>query len=243
MENNTNLDKLLSSNSIEQRTSTQNLLSGVFSWMFFALCISAIFAYIVGSNSGYHALISNPETGAMTGLGWIITFSPLALVLLMSFGYQKLSFGPLALIFVVFSVLMGLGLSTIFIAYTSGSLALTFGISAVTFGVMAITGYTTKTDLSKFGNILIMALIGIIIASLINFFLHSSGLEYIISLAGVAIFTGLTAYDVQKIKNMGIAAEESGIDMRKMTIMGALTLYLDFVNLFLFLLRFFGRRR
>ncbi len=243
MENKTNLDTLLSSSPTIQKTSSQSLIANVFAWMFLALSLSAIFAFVVASNPDYLALIRNPITGGITGLGLFITFSPLGLVLLLSFGYQKLSFAPLALIFIIFSILMGIGLSTLFMAYTSGSLALTFGISAITFGVMAITGYTTKTDLTKFGGIMIMALIGILIASLVNFFLHSEGLYYLISFAGVAIFTGLTAYDVQKIKNLGIDAELNGWDTKKLYIMGALTLYLDFVNLFLFLLRLFGRRK
>ena len=243
MPNNTNLDNLLSSNSTVDRSSTQNLIAGVFSWMFFALCISAIFAYGVANTPSLLAYIIDPLTFRMTCLGYLIVFLPLGLVLLISFGLQKLSYPVLASVFVLYSILMGISLSTIFLVYTSTSLASTFAISAVTFGVMAVTGYTTKTDLTKFGGILIMALIGIIIASIVNFFLHSAGLYYIISFAGVAIFTGLTAYDVQKIKNLSLDAEQNGWDIKKLTIMGALTLYLDFVNLFLFLLRLLGRRR
>lgn len=242
MEKNTNLDNLLSSSKVERGTTTQNLVSGVFSWMFFALCISAVFAYGIG-HSSFINLILDPETGARTILGWIVALSPIGFVLLLSAGYDKFSFGILALIFSLFSALMGISLSTIFIFFDPGSLALTFGITAVTFGLMAITGYTTKTDLTKFGNILMMALVGIIIAFVINFLLKSSALYFIISIAGVAIFTGLTAYDVQKIKDLSLVAEQEGMDIRKASILGALTLYLDFVNLFLFLLRLFGRRR
>jgi len=243
MDNRTNLDNLLSSSPTIQRSGTQSLLSGVFSWMFVALCISAVSSYFVATNQEFFNLIHNPITGGLTGLGWIVTLSPIGLVLLLSFGYEKLAFGPLALIFILFSVLIGVGLSSIFVVYTNASLALTFGISAITFGIMAITGYTTKTDLTKFGGIMMMALIGIIVASLLNFLFKSEALYYIISFAGVAIFTGLTAYDVQKIKNMGMIAEQEGMDIKKLTIMGALTLYLDFINLFLFLLDFMGMRR
>jgi len=243
MENNTNLDNLLSSSQSVPGFSAQKLMAGVFSWMFLALCISAVFAYIFGHYPPFQDLISNPVTGGRTLLGWIIALSPFGFILLLSAGYENFSLGLNAFIFIAFSALMGISLSSVFVFFDPNSLAMTFGITAVTFGVMAITGYTTKTDLTKFGNILIMALVGVIIASLINFFLHSSALDLIMSLAGVVIFTGLTAYDVQKIKNMSLVAEQEGMDMRKLSIMAALTLYLDFVNLFLFLLRFFGRRR
>jgi len=139
---------------------------------------------------------------------------------------------------------MGMSLSFIFLMYELGSIASTFAIAAGMFGVMALLGYTTKTDLTKFGSILIMALVGIIIASVVNLLIFRSNMmDYVISLLGVLIFTGLTAYDVQKLKRIGGTIDQSGESMRKLTIMGALTLYLDFINLFLFLLRFLGNRR
>ena len=136
-----------------------------------------------------------------------------------------------------------MSLSFIFMAYTTASIFKTFIIASGMFGVMAVLGYTTKTDLTKFGSFLFMALIGIIIASLVNFFMHSARLDYIISIAGVLIFTGLTAFDVQKIKQIGNAGINDGEIMAKITIHAALTLYLDFLNLFLYLLRFFGNSR
>jgi len=181
------------------------------------------------------------ETG-LSLFGWIVMLAPLGFVLLMSFRFQKLSAFSLTMLFIAYSVLVGLSLSFIFLIYTASSIATTFGVTALTFGVMAVAGFTTKTDLTKFGSILIMALVGIIIASLVNYFLKSSSMEYFISFIGVLIFSGLTAYDVQKLKNISsgmIAGEES---TRKYAIMGALSLYLDFINLFLFLLRFMGRR-
>ena len=138
---------------------------------------------------------------------------------------------------------MGASLSFIFLMYTGASIAKTFLITASMFGVMAVVGYTTKTDLSKFGSILMMGLVGIIIASVVNMFMRSGTMDYIISFLGVLIFTGLTAYDVQKLKRIGAQMGSEGEMTRKFTIMGALTLYLDFINLFLFLLRFFGNRR
>ena len=137
--------------------------------------------------------------------------------------------------------LTGISLSTIFSIYSSGSIAITFFISAITFGVMALAGYTTKTDLTKLGSLLMMGVTGIV-ASLVNMFLGSSLMYYIISIIGVLVFTGLTAYDVQKIKNIGNQIEQGTENAQKLMIMGALTLYLDFINLFLMLLRLFGNR-
>ena len=160
----------------------------------------------------------------------------------MGFGFQKYSAQFLLGIFLLYSILTGISLSTIFSIYSNGSIASTFFISALTFGVMALTGYTTKTDLTKLGSLLIMGVVGIVIASIINVFLGSSLMHYIISIIGVLVFTGLTAYDVQKIKNIGNQIEQSTENSQKMMIMGALTLYLDFINLFLMMLRLFGNR-
>lgn len=136
-----------------------------------------------------------------------------------------------------------MSLSFILLVYTQASIATTFAITAGMFGIMAVAGYTTKVDLSKFGSIMMMGLIGIIIAMLVNMIIGSEQLDYIISFIGVLVFTGLTAWDVQKIKRIGATAEMGSDSARKLTIMGALTLYLDFINLFLFLLRFLGNRK
>jgi FtsH-binding integral membrane protein len=151
----------------------------------------------------------------------------------------------MAILFIAFSILMGMSLSFILLVYTAGSVYKTFAITAAMFGVMAVLGYTTKTDLTRFGSLMMMGLFGIIIAMVINMFLHSGTMDYIISIIGVLVFTGLTAYDVQKLKKMSQSGMEEMGDgnVRKLSIMGALTLYLDFINLFLFLLRFLGNRR
>jgi hypothetical protein len=146
-------------------------------------------------------------------------------------------------IFIGYSLLNGLTLSSIFLLYTSSSIASTFFITAGTFAVFALVGYTTKSDLTRLGSLLFMAVIGIIIASVVNMFLGSSQLDYIISFVGVLVFTGLVAYDTQKIKEMNIIGNEGTDEDRKEAIMGALTLYLDFINLFIFLLRLFGDRK
>ena len=206
------------------------------------MVITAITAYWFASDQALIGALFNSETGQMSGLGWFVLLTPLGFVLLMSFGYQKLSPGIMTLLFLIFSVLIGMSLSFILIVYTAASVYKTFAIAAGMFGIMAVTGYTTKTDLTKFGSLMFMGLIGIIIAMVANFFLQSTTLEYIISVIGVLVFTGLTAYDVQKLKRIGSQPMDAR-STRKLAIMGALTLYLDFINLFLFLLRLLGARR
>jgi FtsH-binding integral membrane protein len=208
-----------------------------------ALAISAVTAYVFGTDLSYMRYLINPDAGGLSGLGYFVMFAPIGLVLLMSFGINKLSSTALIAVYLIYSVLMGMSLSFIFLAYTATSIFTVFLSTAAMFGVMAVAGYTTKTDLTKLGSLLFMALIGIIVAGLINFFLKSSGLSYIISFITVIVFTGLTAYDVQKIKAIGSQVENGTEATAKMSIMGALSLYLDFINLFLALLRLFGSRK
>ena len=224
----------------KSRTNTNTFVANVFSLMFAALIISGISAVWFATES-MRSYIINYE-GGLTTLGWISMIAPIGLVLLIGFGFQKYSAKFLLGVFLIYSTLTGISLSTIFSVYTTASIASTFFISALTFGVMALTGYTTKTDLTKLGSLLYMGLIGIIIASIVNFFISSSFMNYIISIIGVLVFTGLTAYDVQKIKNIGNQIQEGSESAQKLMIMGALTLYLDFINLFLMMLRLFGSR-
>lgn len=175
-------------------------------------------------------------------LKYIVMFAPIGLVMWLSFGINKLSEGSAKAIFWVYAALMGASLSTIFLAYTGASIASTFFATAAGFGALSIYGYTTKRDLSGFGKFLLMGLVGLIIASVINIFTKSSAADLMISIIGVFLFAGLTVYDTQKIKNMYVQVQ--GTDFQgKAVVMGALTLYLDFINLFLFLLRFMGDRR
>ena len=208
-----------------------------------ALAISAITAYVFGTDASYMSYLINTERGGLSVLGYIVMFAPIGLVLLMGFGINRLSVPALTGVFLVYSVLMGMSLSFIFLAYTQSVIYQVFFISAAMFGVMALLGYTTKTDLTKLGSLLFMALIGIVIASLVNMFLRSPGFSYVISFIAVIVFTGLTAYDVQKLKQIGTQTEAGSEATAKLSIMGALTLYLDFINLFLALLRIFGGRR
>jgi len=227
----------------EGTIASRRFLAGVFTWMFVALGISAFVAYEFASNQSLFSLLFDAN-GGRTGLSVLLMFAPFAFILVMSFGMNKLSFPVLAVLFVAFAVCFGASLSIIMLVYTAGSILGVFVTASVIFATMAIAGYTTRQDLTSFGSLLIMALWGVIIASLVNrFFLQSDQLGYIISYIGVAVFVGLTAYDVQKLKRIGAGTEYGEADMQKMALMGALTLYLDFVNLFLMLLRIFGRRR
>lgn len=222
----------------------RSFMSGVFVWMTLAMVVTAITAYVFASSESLIGSLVNMQTGGLSMLGWIVTLAPLGFVLLMSLGFQRLSAPVMALLFITFSVLMGMSLSFILLIYTAASVYKTFAVAAGMFGIMAVMGYTTKTDLTRFGSIMIMGLVGIMIAMVVNFFLKSAAMDYVISVLGVLIFTGLTAYDVQKLKRigMGIGVEGDAV-VRKVSILGALTLYLDFINLFLFLLRFLGDRR
>lgn len=233
-----------------QRSMTQDMtrsfVSNVFLWMFAALGITAAAAYLFGTNEALFSMlvkVTAEGTTKLSILGWIVTFAPFIIIIATSANINKMSVQKAVLCYVIYSILMGVSLSFIFWTYTTASIFKTFIISAGMFGVMAVVGYTTKTDLTKFGSFLFMALIGIIIASLVNFFMHSARLDYIISIAGVLIFTGLTAFDVQKIKEIGDSGINEGDMMAKLTILGALTLYLDFLNLFLYLLRIFGESK
>jgi len=234
----------------EAGTVTKKFMANVFAWMFLALGISAVCALMFSMNDALRAqLYTETVRGvSLTGTGMLVAIAPLAFVLIMSFGFNRLSVGALTGVFLCYAAVMGMSLSVILLAYTSGSVIGCFTASSAMFGVMAVLGYTTDKDLTSFGSILMMGLIGIIIASMINWFLQSDGLYYLISILGVAIFTGLTAYDVQKLKRIGAGIEYQGMgvavsDTRKIALMGALSLYLDFINLFLMMLRLFGRRK
>lgn len=174
---------------------------------------------------------------------WLIKLSPLAFILVLSFGINRLSYAVATLIYVAFATVVGLSLSTIFAQYTSGSIAMTFFVTAGTFAAMSVYGMTTKADLTKLGSYLMMGLFGIIIASFARFFFQSSTFDLIISILGVIIFTGLTAYDTQNIMRQSLTMDADSETAKKASLMGALSLYLDFLNLFLFLLRLMGDRR
>lgn len=249
MDNNNLFNNPFSSESAQfsgSQTLAKTFLSNVFTYMAAALTITGAMAYWFGTDMSLMSMLFTETANGMVkmnGLGYLVMFAPLGFVMLMSFGFNRLSSMALLMLFMVYSVIMGISLSTIFLIYTGSSIFTTFFITAGTFGVMAVLGYTTKTDLTKFGSILIMALVGIILASIINIFMGSEMMELGISILGVLIFTGLTAYDVQKLKRIGSGMEYGNEVASKLAILGALNLYLDFVNLFLFLLRFMGNRK
>lgn len=213
----------------------RSYMLGVYNYMTAGVAITGLVAYFVSTQP---ALM---QTLFGTGLSWIIMLAPLAFVLVLSFGINKLSASATQMLFWAFAAVMGLSLSTIFVTYTDASIARVFFISAGAFAGLSLYGYTTKRDLTGFGSFLVMGLIGIIIASIVNIFLASSALDFMISVIGVLVFAGLTAYDTQRIKSMYYEADSSEV-MTKKSVMGALTLYLDFINLFLMLLRLFGNR-
>jgi len=225
---------------------TRSFLANVFLLMFIALGVSALFAWQFSVNASLLSYLIVPTTGGLTGLGMVTMFAPIGFVLLMSFGYRRLSAPALLALFIAYAIINGITFSFILLAYTASSVTGCFLSASAMFGVMAFMGYTTNQDLTKFGRLLMMGVIGVLIAMVINFFLHSSGLDYLISIIGVMVFVGLTAYDVQKLKRIGEGLEYSDVsvaDTKKMSVLGALTLYLDFINIFLFLLRLFGSRR
>lgn len=224
----------------------KTFLASVFSYMTAALAITGIVAYVVGGlNNGklmYDMFIT--AEGAISPLWWVVVFAPLGLSMLMAFAFNRLSSVAMLGIYILYSVLMGLSMGSIFLIYSMGSIISVFFITSGTFAVMAFIGYTTKTDLTKMGSLLMMALIGLCIASLVTFLIPGENpmVTFGINVLGVVIFCGLTAYDMQKLKYIGAEVSAGSEQASKMAIMGALALYLDFINLFLFLLRLFGSR-
>ena len=211
------------------------LMRKVYTWMTLALLITGVTAFGVASSPTLFMSLST--------MMWGLIIAELALVFILSGAINRLSLGTATLMFIGYSVLNGAMLSSIFLLYKPMVIAKVFFITAGTFGAMAVYGYTTKKDLTSMGKILFMALIGLIIATVVNMFLKSPGFDYILSYIGVAIFIGLTAWDSQKIKEMLQTQYDMSEGAQKLALLGALTLYLDFINLFLYLLRIFGNNR
>lgn len=218
----------------------------IYNYMASALALTGIVALLAANTPAFVEALYNVQGGrvtGMSGLGWLVAFAPLGLVMWLGFGINRLSASAAQAIFWAYSVMVGLSLTSIFMVYTGESIARTFFVTAGTFGGMSLYGYTTKRDLSGFGSFLIMGLWGVIIASLVNIFLNSSGLSFAVSVIGVLIFVGLTAYDTQKLKSMYYYVAGNDEAEAKSSIMGALNLYMDFINIFVHLLRFMGERR
>ena len=207
----------------------------VYGYMAGGLALTGIVAYAAAASGFYQSI-------ADTGLIWIVMLAPLCFVLALSFGIERMSAGTATVLFWIYAAVMGLSLGGIFLVFTGASIARVFFITAATYGAMSLYGYTTRTDLSGFGSFLLMGLIGIVIASLVNIFVGSSVLQFVISIIGVIVFVGLTAYDTQRIKEMYLESDSAEIASKK-ALLGALALYLDFINLFMMLLQLFGQRR
>ena len=220
----------------------RSYMLSVYNYMASGVLLTGIVAMLF-ANSSLINLIVNPATGHATPLLWITLFAPLAIVFGLSFGINRISARTAQLLFWVYAALVGVQFSTLFLVYTGVSIAQTFFAVAAAFLGLSLWGYTTKRDLSAMGSFLIMGVVGIFVALLINLFLRSPALDLAVSAIGVLVFAGLTAYDAQKIKSIYFAVAGNGEAMAKSAVIGALNLYLDFINMFLFLLRFMGDRR
>ncbi|WP_259261046.1 MULTISPECIES: Bax inhibitor-1/YccA family protein [Bradyrhizobium] len=207
----------------------------VYGYMAGGLALTGLVAYAAAASGFYQAIAGTP-------LIWLVMLAPLGFVLALSFGVQRMAAGTAMLLFWLYAAVMGLSLGGIFLVFTGESIARVFFITAATFGAMSLYGYTTRSDLSRFGLFLMMGLIGIVIASLVNIFIGSSALQFAISIIGIIVFVGLTAYDTQRIREMYLESDTGEIAGKK-AILGALALYLDFINLFMILLQLFGQRR
>ena len=218
----------------------RSYMLSVYNYMTSGVLLTGIVALLF-ANSPYMAALFSPE-GRPSGLGYLVMFAPLGVVLWLSFGINRISDTTAKALFWAYAVLMGLSLSTVLLVYTGASVAQTFFATAAAFAGLSLFGYTTKKDLSAFGTFLIMGVVGLMVAMVLNMFLRSSGLDLAISFIGVLLFAGLTAWDTQKIKSMYFAVGGTSF-ATKSVVMGALQLYLDFINMFMFLLRFMGDRR
>ena len=216
----------------------------VYNYMASGLALTGIVAYAIANSSLITLFFQRMPTGgyAPTLLGWVAMIAPLGFVFFLSFRIESMRFSTAQAVFWAYAAVMGASLTTIFLQFTGASVARVFFITAGTFGAMSLYGYTTKSDLSRFGSFLFMGLIGIVIASLVNMFVASSALQFAISVIGVLVFVGLTAYDTQRIKDLYMQSDDSEV-MGKKALMGALSLYLDFINLFVLLMQLVGQRR
>lgn len=230
------------SNNSYQASVASNFIRSVYTYMFIALAISGVIAYAIGSNPDTFNRLFVTSTGEISIMFWVLIFLPLILSFVIQWGFQRLSQQVLLLLFVLYSAAMGCTLSSIFLVYEMGAIAFTFFVASGAFAGMAVLGYTTKTDLTKFGSLLYMVLIGMILAGILNMFLGSGMLDFVISVVGVFVFTGLIAYQMQQLKNVAHSPEFSNETRSKFALVGGLTLYILFINLFLTLLRLLGGR-
>lgn len=233
------LDSHYAPSQAEQTESLKKFFSGVYTYMCLALGVSGLLAYYLAESGTILNIIMNVD-GTLSPVFYIISFAPLGLGLLIQTMYRKFSMPVLIVMFLAYSVLMGMSLSTIFLVYDLKNIAITFFITAGGFGGMAILGFTTKVDLTKMGSLLYMVFIGMFIAGIANFWIGSDALDYVLSLLGVVVFTGLIAYYMQTLKNVALDPTMGEQDKQKLTLIGGLILYILFINLFMSLLRLLG---
>jgi len=238
------LDNFFSTGGEYSKEITRDFFKRVYGYMFAALAISGVIAYTFGTPEMFkeYMVTENPLTGEFTRttLFWVALLAPLGLGLLIQFAYRRLPLGLLMIAFLAYSVFMGLSLSVILLMYSASSVAVTFFVTAGAFGAMAVLGYTTKTDLTKFGSLMYMLFIGIIIATVANIWMKSEMFDFVISFIGVFVFTGLTAYFMQQLKNAAQNPMLDGVERDKLALVGGLVLYMLFINLFMSLLRLMG---
>jgi FtsH-binding integral membrane protein len=234
------MSNTLDNNNALTAAASRAFFRSVYTYMFGALGISGIIAYSAGTPEFMSTYFISE--GGISPLFWVVVFAPVGLGLLIQMAYNKLSLGVLTILFIAYSALMGLSLSTIFLIYEMGAIASTFFVTAGAFAGMAILGYTTKTDLTKFGSLLYMVFIGMFIAGIVNIFMKSDSIGFIIACLGVFVFTGLTAYSMQQLKGVAESPDYTEEQRNKLALIGGLQLYILFINLFLSLLRIFGGR-
>jgi FtsH-binding integral membrane protein len=221
---------------------TRTFFRNVYSYMFGALAISGLIAYMAGNKEFINEYFMNADKSGLSGLFYVVVFAPVGLGLLIQMAYNRLSMNFLLILFIAYAALMGFSLSTIFLIYEISAIAMTFFVSAGAFAGMAVLGYTTKTDLTKFGSLLYMVFIGMFIAGIVNMFMKSDAFGFFISVIGVFVFTGLTAYQMQQLKAVAQSPDLTEEERNKLSLIGGLQLYILFINLFLSLLRILGSR-
>lgn len=232
----------VSNEEVASKSEVKEFFTGVYTYMFMALIVSGVVSWYIASSGLFMQWFVNQETQSISPLFYVVAFAPLGLVFLIQYKFQQFSIGALLGLFILYSALIGASLSSIFLVYSIGDIATTFFVTAGAFAGMAILGYTTSVDLSKMGSLLYMAFIGIFIAAMVNMFIGSSWLGYLISIIGVFVFTGLTAWEMQKLKAIANDSSMSQENKQKMSLMGGLTLYILFINLFMSLLNLLGGR-
>jgi FtsH-binding integral membrane protein len=221
-------------------TLSRSFFANVYKYMFFALAVTGLVSWYASQSDWYLPMMFTQS--GMSGVGWVVTLAPLGLVILIQARFRKMSSGAIMGIYLLYSILLGLSLAWIFLIFTSSSIAITFFVTAGAFGSMALLGYFTKTDLSKFGSLMYMLFIGMFIAGLANMFMQSDAIGYVISFMGLFVFTGLTAWEMQRMKAIAQDTTLTTDDRKKMELIGGLTLYILFINLFMSILHFTGDR-